>query len=208
MEECMMKRFMQLTLAVVVAMSLLIGLQGPASAGVLFQDNFNTENGGSGVTNFYSFSKWNVTDGSVDLIGNGYYDFYPGNGLYVDLDGSTGHAGTMATTQTFAAGTYTLTFNLAGNARGYSNDTVVVTLGNWTKTYDVPAAQGFSPFMTENVITSTAGSLVFHNSGGDNVGAILDNVAVSSVPLPTAALLLGPGLAGLAIFRKKAVRSL
>ena len=55
-----------------------------ANAGVIFSDNFNAENGGTGVLNYNSFNNWTVTDGTVDLIGNGFFDFYPGNGLYVD----------------------------------------------------------------------------------------------------------------------------
>lgn len=61
-----------------------------AQADIVYQDDFNSENGGTGALNFSSFTLWNVTDGGVDLVGNGFYDGYPGNGLYVDLTGSYG----------------------------------------------------------------------------------------------------------------------
>jgi len=69
-------------------------------ASVLYFDDFNAEHGGAGTLNFTGFSKgWAVTKGSVDLIGNGFYDFFPGNGLFIDLDGTTGHAGTLTSTR-------------------------------------------------------------------------------------------------------------
>ncbi len=68
---------------------------------ILFQDDFNSENGGSGALNYNSFANWDVTDGTVDLIGTNFYDFHPGNGLYVDLDGSTSNAGVLTTKQEF-----------------------------------------------------------------------------------------------------------
>jgi len=41
-----------------------------------------------GVSNYTGFANWDVIQGEVDLLGNGFYDVLPGNGLYVDLRGS------------------------------------------------------------------------------------------------------------------------
>lgn len=75
----------------------------------------------SGALNYCSFEKWNVIDGNVDLIGNGFMDLLPGNGLYVDLAGSTSpYKGTMVTKETIAveeAKQYRLSVRLAGNQR-------------------------------------------------------------------------------------------
>ena len=92
---------------------------------ILLEDTFNTENGGVGALNYATLAHWNITNGSVDLIGNGYYDFYPGNGLYLDLDGSTGNAATLESKSIFslAAGTYELRFDL-GNSPGQANPNI------------------------------------------------------------------------------------
>ena len=81
------------------AVFIIFAFIGAASATPIFEDNFDSENGGNGVTNYTGFINWTVTDGTVDLIGNGYFDFFPGNGLYVDMDGSTNNAGKMMKTK-------------------------------------------------------------------------------------------------------------
>ncbi len=144
----------------------------------------------------------------MDLIGNGFFDFYPGNGLYVDLDGSTGQAGLMATNNTFAAGTYNLQFDLGGSQRGDSND-VTVSLGNYTHTFTVASSDPLVTVVVSNVTVSGPGSVLsFQNAGGDNVGAILDNVNVNSasaVPEMSTVVGLGSllGLGGLGLLRRR-----
>src|SRR5690625_4382060 len=60
---------------------------------VLFFDDFDSENGGRGIDNWTNFQHWNVIEGCVDLHGNGYFDVQPGNGLYVDIEGSCKEVG-------------------------------------------------------------------------------------------------------------------
>jgi len=49
-----------------------------AQAGTIdaLTDNFATENGGAGTLNYFGFNNFTVSAGSVDLIGNGFFDNY------------------------------------------------------------------------------------------------------------------------------------
>jgi hypothetical protein len=74
--------------------------------------------------NYSSFQNWEVIQGMVNLIGNGFMDWQPGNGLYVDLaGGSTALAASAAIIQTIdsfpivAGRTYRISFAAAGNNR-------------------------------------------------------------------------------------------
>lgn len=177
-------------------------LTSPVFAGVIFYDNFNSENGGGGVLNYNGFANWAVSDGTVDLIGNGFYDFLPGNGLYVDMDGSTGNAGMMTSKFSLNPGSYTLEFDLAGNQRNAADElvTVQVNLGFFSKTYSLPQSAPFTHYTeTFTVPTSMTASLSFEGAGRDNIGMLLDNVKLSVVPEPATLMLLGFGFVGLGI---------
>ena len=165
-----------------------------SAAQFLLQDSFNAENGGTGDLNYNKFANWNVVNGTVDLIGNGYFQVVPadpGRGLFIDTDGSTGKAGTIESKNTFAfnqGDLINLTFQLAGNRRyNKDSDSVVVSLGSlFTKTYTLPGPQLFTTF-TETISASAATSakLAFSGVGSDNVGLLLDDVSLSkSVPEP------------------------
>jgi hypothetical protein len=188
----------------VAALALLLGGEGQARAGILLSDNFNSENGGFGQLNYNSFANFTVANsasqgGTVDLIGNGYFDFYPGNGLYIDLLGSgNGVPGLLTTNQTFAAGTYTFSFDLAGSARGVDNN-VNVNFGTYSENFFLPSSQGYTLY-TRTVTLTTPAQLSFQNVQFGDAGAILDNVTVStaSTPEPATLTLLGIGIAGMA----------
>ncbi len=177
----------------------------------VFSDDFNSENGTVGVLNYTGFANFSVSDGTVDLIGNGFFDFYPGNGLYVDLDGSTGDAGVFTSSSLLLApGSYVLSFQLGGSQRGSSESVSVdvetgITSGNYVLGSADPLTTYTLPFV---VAAPTSINLVFSNTGGDNIGAILDNVSLDTVStgVPDASSTLGLlslGVAGLGMIRRK-----
>jgi hypothetical protein len=151
---------------------------------ILLDDNFNYENKGRAALNYSGFENWIVTRGTVDLIGNGSYDFYPGNGLYVDLDGSSRLGGKLESEKSFVLdpGTYELRFDIANNnSATQDRNTMTVTLGDIYR--ERFTRSGKSPFQTIvqtiNIVTPTRGRLVFDQSGGDNDGIIIDNIQLT-----------------------------
>lgn len=170
-------------------------------AAVIFSDNFDSENGGVGVTNYGGLANWDVTKGSVDLIGNGFFDFYPGNGLYLDMDGSSIDSGgiTSKTAFNLAPGTYVLTFDLGGSQRGDTN-TVRVVLGSVFSedfTLDSSAPLG-TIIRVINVGAAESANLSFTSQDPrNNIGLILDDVLLESrstdVPEPATLVLMAAG---------------
>ncbi|WP_084154198.1 PEP-CTERM sorting domain-containing protein [Citrifermentans bremense] len=208
-----------------VVSALVIGASGVAGASPIFQDDFNGENAGNEALNFSSFNQWTVVPGTgtVDLIGNGgTFDFLPGNGLYVDLDGSTGLTGLLQSKSISApAGNYVLSFDLAGSHRGTTESvssflpnelapaavsSLSLNLGNVTQILNIASNQGFQTYdIPFSLATPGSFSIAFRSIGGngDNIGALLDNVSIAPVPEPSTILLLASGFFGVAIYGKR-----
>lgn len=155
--------------------------------------------------------------GTIDIIGASLFDLLPGNGNYVDLDGSGGGPGLLSSKTTFTllpGVTYTLQFDLAGSQRGDVN-TVAVGLGAaFSESFTRNSGDPFTTVTrTITVAAPTVANLTFLNNGpGDNVGALLDRVSLSdaaapggpaAVSEPLSLLLVGGGLAGMGVLRRR-----
>ena len=160
-------------------------------ADILLFDDFDSENGGQGVLVYNGFKNWNVINGNVALLGEGFFDIYPGHGLYVDLGGSsTDTPGVLVSKKRFTLYpgiSYTLSFELGGNPNNSgSTDTVRVSLG---KAY----RESFTLLNTDpltkitriiTVDTPVSGNLRFKDIGSrgiDSEGLILDSIALVAV---------------------------
>ncbi len=185
----------------------------PAFASINFSDDFNAENGGVGQLNFYGLSNWDVTRGSVDLIPDPNYDFYPGNGLYLDLDGSTGEGGRIESKQTFDIHTgdsVSFSFDWGNNPGNGGNDNDAdVYFGSYliTHLHTNDANMPLTHFSIGGISPGEySGKLIFDMAGGDNQGIILDNVCLHSqaVPEPASYAVFGLGILGLVVRRKRA----
>ena len=93
---------------------------------LVFQDDFEAE-----TLRTQSLTNWTVTPATngIDVIGPGFADEYPGNGLYLDMAGCTN--GTITSPPlTLAAGTYQLSFEIGNNpASSLSDNALLVSLG-------------------------------------------------------------------------------
>jgi hypothetical protein len=160
------------------------------SSNVLFYDNFDDENYKTGELNYLSLNNWNIVDGSIDLIGNGFFDFFSNHGLYLDMDGSTDKAGTIETKNTFnlLPGKILLQFDLAGSQRQENPkngpDTVLVKLGDiYSEKFTMGSRVPFQSIERTIPITQpTSAKLSFSQSGNDQVGLLLDNVKLTYLP--------------------------
>jgi len=150
---------------------------------VFLYDNFNSENKGNGALNYSSFAKWSVSNGSVDLIGNGFHDLLPGNGLYVDLDGTTGDPAILVSKKGFVLnpGAYRFEYDLAGSQRGDVNSVLIAVGASFLKKHTLKSEEPFRRYAWRFHVKKTDpnGYVSFMPQGpGDNIGLILDNVCL------------------------------
>ncbi len=104
-----------------VALGYLEGLRGYICAGNCTPAGDVIEHDGKSC--YVDFINWDVTQGKPDILGNGFYDVLPGNGLYVDLRGSGDYCGDFSIPilqskdafSLVSGHTYRLAIDLAGN---------------------------------------------------------------------------------------------
>jgi len=172
---------------------LILSLTPISAETILLFDDFNNENSGLYNENYCTkdnckLENWIALFGSVDLCGNGTYDFYPGNGLYLDLDGSTGQAVVLKSKNEFdlTNGLYELSFDIGGSTRGDTNS-LTVTLGDvfiqrFTLTQNDPMKNYAFEIDIRNQTNVNNAYLTFeHSNDGDLYGILLDNVKLIQI---------------------------
>jgi Protein of unknown function (DUF642) len=198
---------MNLLRSLAIALLGTLAFSAQSQAFTVFDDNFNA----NAVALNGTPANWTTVQGSVDLIGPSLFDLLPGNGVYVDMDGSTSAQGTISTTQSFSfqpGVTYTLSYDLAGSQRSNGNNSVDVSIPGVLSvpTQTLADSAGFQTFVqTFTVAAPILAQIVFAavSSVSDDQGLLLDNVKLTAVPLPAAVWLMLSGIAGLGAFARR-----
>lgn len=203
-------------LSAVLAVSAGTALAQPQVGDIVFTESFDSFALGEDVTSLPN--GWRVTGGAVNVIGQGGNDPWPGNGRYLDLEGTTGGPATLVRSfDAGASGIYQVDFRVAGSPRAEAaavRFAVPPSLGS-DGTYTIvnllpnrsfisgALRTGFVPFggSFSLTITTPSSSDPFEVDGS----GLLDDVSVrfvSAIPEPQTWALLLAGL-GLVAFRAR-----
>lgn len=147
---------------------------------IILKNDIDDENGGVAEKNVTNLTDWNVTRQCIDLHGPGSTNPLPGNGLYIDMDGSCDQAGRIETKTTYplAVGTYKLDLVLAGNNQNFPTDTMTVSVGTvFSQQVIMQENDPFGLYTFDfTVSTATSGKIVFDHRGGDQQGILIDAI--------------------------------
>ena len=221
-----MKRLLVVSIA---CLGLLIGVTGMAQANLITNGSFEDGNYSSSAP-FMTLSAsdaspiegWTVAIGSVDWI-NGYWQ---ASGLVgtksLDLAGYQQHGLIISDPFNIEEGkTYRVQFDMAGNPdQRYDKTLVSVSFGDASGishyfTFDqngnTKAQMGWETKFFDFVAFESGATVISFGDttvGGDSWGAAIDNVSVDLAPIPEPStfLLLGGGIAGLAIYMRRVRR--
>jgi hypothetical protein len=195
----------------VLAAVLGLSLASAASATVvIFSDNFDGEAQELNAT----LDQWTVTRDSVDVIGAGFFDFYPGNGNYLDLNGSTSSQGqTEGRIETGPLGLevgrrYELSFSYGTNSNPGPLP-AILTFGLGLDTQQLlinPRPLTLISVVYSFIYDGSGDYLSFADDSGtpgDQGGPVIDNISLALVPVPAGGLLLIGALGGLAALRRR-----
>ena len=186
--------------------STLLAASFSVSAATISSLNDNFDSITTSVLNIPSSSlaNWDVLNGTVDAVATPNQFGISCSGTCIDLDGSSRNAGDLVSAFGFSAGQYTLSFDLSGNQRNGADDSLIVSFGDYTETFNLASTAAWRTILISLVNVNDGDKLAFSHAGGDNIGILLDNVSVSAVPIPAAALLFAPALLGFMGLRRRA----
>ena len=185
------------------ALAQLVPYAPSGTGAVLFFDYFFADNLGQPRNDLRSFIQWNVTEGSVDLVGGnvpGVLGAPPNNdaGRFVDLGGSTGNPGFFETRLAYdllPGATYSLSFGYRSTLPGQSN-TATASFGgrSFTVSSDSEAFELFERQFTVDTLLSSRIAFQGLESDTDNSGLGIDGVLLRLVALPGGVTPTDPGL--------------
>ena len=197
------------------AISAALGLCVSMPGATILNENFDALTPQLAVTSAGAFSTINGTN--VDIVGGGLFGSLcaaPESGNCVDLDGSNGSSQGVLQTKvpiTLTPGTnYFLSFDLIGSGRGVTTSSTV-TFGPYSHTFDLASNDVTSGIITNQLVTvstPTTANLTFASNTPGNIGALLDNVLIttspvtSGVPEPGTIVLLASALLSLGLVRR------
>jgi hypothetical protein len=199
-------------IAAAFAAGLSISTATAATVTVLF-DNFNSYAQGTPRVN-PGLAPWTITAGSIDVIGAPTYASWcgVGQGNCLDMNGSSKTAGRIERVVggLIVGQTYELTFDFGNNRNSQKpNVAEVLAFGFGATSYalNIFAQTGMTASQVYRfVATNTSQTLFFRDAGNtptDNGGPLLDNVRLSTVPLPAGLGLQLIALAGLVVLRRR-----
>jgi hypothetical protein len=159
-----------------------------ATAGTIVSENFDSVTAQLGLTSAGVFQAYNGTN--IDIVGasNGYPTLCagPASGNCLDLDGSGGNPQGMIrliNAITLQPGVnYYLSFDLIGSGRGVTTSTSV-SFGSYSQDFTLTANDLTSGVVTNQLVTvnaPTMANLVFQSNTPGQIGAVLDNVTITS----------------------------
>jgi hypothetical protein len=154
----------------------------PAHAVNLIDENFGTS--APDQYDITSAGAFTATTGNVDLIGEGGgYNFYTGNGKYIDLNGNT--AGDISSSIFTLSSAGTLSFDYGANGAG-SFDVFFGTTPLTLTPLSATQSGTFTSYST--AVAAGTGAVRFVSRTPGSGGAILDNIVLNdptSVPEPS-----------------------
>jgi hypothetical protein len=180
---------------------------------VILTENFDALTPQLGVTSAGAFHT--ISGTNVDIVGDGLFGFLchpPESGNCIDLDGTGGDPqGILQTVKaiTLLPGVgYLLSFDLIGSQRGNTTSTTV-TFGPYDQTFTLSSNDDTTGIVTDALVTvssPTQAFLTFTSNTPGQVGAVLDNVTVTTTPEPGTLTLIFPGMLVLLGWSKRGLR--